>query len=164
MNHLEWQTLPFHLVRDLPIVVCQFMVVVMVFTINISGGPIADATLWGFPDVLTNMFLGSGLAMILFTCMIGQLNSQVTASLCMLDFINNYFAVFTLWVSNAIEFSGLLHSSYLIQMLVAKLAGQTIESNEAPRTGAQNFFFYRSSSQKARFVIFRLVVPKSAWV
>jgi hypothetical protein len=26
----------------------QFMVVVMVFTINISGGPIADATLWGF--------------------------------------------------------------------------------------------------------------------
>jgi silicon transporter len=120
----------------------QFMVVVMVFTINISGGPIADAELWGFPDWLTNMMLGSGLAMILFTCMIGQLNSQVTASLCMLDYINNYFAVFTLWVSNAIEFSGLLHSSYLIQMLVAKLAGQTIESNEAPRTGAQNFFFY----------------------
>jgi hypothetical protein len=43
------------------------------------------------------MFLGSGLAMILFTCMIGQLNSQVTASLC-IDYINNYFAVFTLWV------------------------------------------------------------------
>jgi silicon transporter len=120
----------------------QFMVVVMVFTINISGGPIADATLWGFPDVLTNMFLGSGLAMILFTCMVGQLNSQVTASLCMLDYINNYFAVFTLWVSNAIEFSGLLHSSYVIQMLVAKLAGQTIESNEAPRTATQGFFFW----------------------
>jgi silicon transporter len=120
----------------------QFMVVVMVFTINISGGPIADAELWGFPDWLTNMFLGSGLAMILFTCMIGQLNSQVVASLCMLDYINNYFAVFTLWVSNAIEFSGLLHSSYLIQMLVAKLAGQTIESNEPPRSGAQSLFFW----------------------
>jgi silicon transporter len=120
----------------------QFMVVVMVFTINMSGGPIADATLWGFPDVLTNMFLGSGLAMILFTCMVGQLNSQVTASLCMLDYINNYFAVFTLAVSNAIEFSGLLHSSYVIQMLVAKLAGQTIESNEAPRTATQGFFFW----------------------
>jgi silicon transporter len=120
----------------------QFMVVVMVFTINISGGPIADATLWGFPDVLTNMFLGSGFAMILFTCMVGELNSQVTASLCMLDYINNYFAMFTLWVSNAIEFSGLLHSSYVIQMLVAKLAGQTIESNEAPRTATQGFFFW----------------------
>jgi silicon transporter len=120
----------------------QFMVVVMVFTINISGGPIADAEIWGFPDVVTNIFLGSGLAMILFTCMIGQLNSQVTASLCMLDYINNYFAVFTLWVSNAIEFSGLLHSSYLIQMLVAKLAGQTIESNEPPRSPTQAFFFW----------------------
>jgi hypothetical protein len=58
----------------------------------------------------------------------------------MLDYINNYFAVFTLWVSNAIEFSGLLHSSYLIQMLVAKLAGQTIESGTAH--WAQSFFFY----------------------
>jgi hypothetical protein len=26
------------------------------------------------------------------------LNSQVNASLCMLDYINNYFAVFTLWL------------------------------------------------------------------
>jgi silicon transporter len=120
----------------------QFMVVVMVFTINISGGPITDAKLWGFPDVLTDIFLGSGLAMILFTCIIGQLTSQVSASLCMLDYINNYFALVTLWVSNAIEFSGLLHSSYLIQMLVAKLAGQTIESNEAARTGSQSFFFW----------------------
>jgi hypothetical protein len=104
------------------------MVVVMVFTINISGGPIADAELWGFPDVVTNMFLGSGLAMILFTCMVGQLDSQVVASLCMLDYINKYFAVFT--------FSGLLHSSYLIQMLVAKLASQTIESNEPPSSAS----------------------------
>jgi silicon transporter len=120
----------------------QFMVVVMVFTINISGGPITDAELWGFPDVLTDIFLSSGLAMILFTCIIGQLTSQVGASLCMLDYINNYFALLTLWVANVIEFSGLLHSAYLIQMLVAKLAGQTIESNEAPRTGYQSFFFW----------------------
>jgi hypothetical protein len=92
------------------------MVVVMVFTATSPVDPRMPYTLWD--STLTNMFLGSGLAMILFTCMIGQLNSQVTASLCMLDYINNYFAVFTLWVSNAIEFSGLLYSSYLIQMLV----------------------------------------------
>jgi tetrahydromethanopterin S-methyltransferase subunit C len=55
-------------------------------------------------------------------------NLTLKSLLALLDYINNYFAVFTLWVSNAIEFSGLLHSSYLIQMLVAKLAGQTIES------------------------------------
>jgi silicon transporter len=140
----------------------QFMVVVMVFTINISGGPIADAELWGFPDWLTNMFLGSGFAMILFTCMIGQLNSQVNASLCMLDFINNYFAVLTLGVSNAIEFSGLLHSSYLIQLLVAKLSGQTIESNEPPRTGGQSLFFWIRSLGSLAVLVFSFAVTLAA--
>ena len=120
----------------------QLMVVVIVFTINISGGPIEDAELWGFPDWLTNMFLGSGLAMILFTGMVGQLNSQVNASHCALDYINNYFALFTVYVAMAIEFSGLLHSSYLIQMLVTKLAGKPIESNEPPRSPMQSAFFW----------------------
>jgi hypothetical protein len=46
----------------------------------------------------------------------------------MLDYINNYFAVFALGFECDRVLSGLLHSSYLIQMLVAKLAGQTIES------------------------------------
>jgi hypothetical protein len=120
----------------------QFMVVLVVFSVNMSGGPIADAELWGFPSWLHNMFLTSGLAMILFTCMVGQLNSQVNGCSCMLDYINNWFAVFTLYVAMAIEFSGLLHASYLIQMLVAKMAGQPIESNEPPRDGGQEVFFW----------------------
>ena len=120
----------------------QFMVVIMVFTVNMSGGPLGDAELWGFPSWLSGIFLQSGLAMILFTCNVGQLNTQVNASLCMLDYIDTYFGLFTLWVSMAIEFSGLLHSSYLVQMLVAALAGQTIESNEDPRTFGQNIFFF----------------------
>jgi len=120
----------------------QFMVVIMVFTVNMSGGPLGGAELWGFPSWLSGIFLQSGLAMILFTCNVGQLNTQVNASLCMLDYINNYFGLFTLWVSMGIEFSGLLHSSYLVQMLVAALAGKKIESNEDPRTFGQNIFFY----------------------
>lgn len=120
----------------------QFMVVIVVFCVNMSGGPLGDAELWGFPSWLSGIFLQSGLAMILFTCNVGQLNTQVNASLCMLDYINNYFALFTLWVAMAIEFSGLLHSSYLVQMLVAKLAGKKIESNEEPRNFLQNVFFY----------------------
>jgi hypothetical protein len=88
------------------------------------------------------MFLGSGLAMILFTCMIGQLNSQVNASLCMLDYINNYFAVFTLGVAMLIEFTGLLHASYLIQFAVTAMAGETVQSREPPRTGLTALFFW----------------------
>jgi hypothetical protein len=72
--------------------------------------------------------------MTLFSCMIGHLNSQVNGCHCMLDYINNYFALFTLWVAMAIEFSGLLHCSYLVQMLVANLSGKPIESQEDPRT------------------------------
>merc|ERR1719183_2018936 len=112
----------------------QFMVVLIVFIINLSGAPISGAELWGFPAIVTDIFLVTGMAMILFTCMIGQLNSQVNAAHCMLDYINNFFAVFTLWVAMAVEFSGLLHSSYLVQMLVAKLAGKKIDSYEEART------------------------------
>ena len=66
------------------------------------------------------------------------------ASHCMLDYIDNYFAVFTLWVAMAIEFSGLLHASYLVQLTVGLLASQSIESKEEPRSaGAAAFFWPR---------------------
>ncbi|CAB9499993.1 expressed unknown protein [Seminavis robusta] len=120
----------------------QFMVVFIVFTINISGGPVADAELWGLPDILITIFLGTGLAMILFTTMIGQLNSQVNASHCMLDYLNTYPNYFTLCVAMGIEFSGLVHASYVIQMLVAAAAGEEIESNEANKSPLQNLFFF----------------------
>merc|ERR1719223_1298157 len=119
----------------------QFMVVLVVFTVNISGGP-KEAELWGFPDWMMNVFFEYGLAMILFTCMVGQLNTQVNASLCMLDYINNYFALFTIYVAMFIEFSGLLHSAYVVQLIVATLAGSPIESNEEPRSAGQNLFFW----------------------
>ena len=44
--------------------------------------------------------------------------------------VNNWFAVFTVWVAMAIEFSGILHSTYLIQSFAAWCAGTTIESND----------------------------------
>jgi len=49
---------------------------------------------------------------------------------------------FTLYVSMGIEASGLLHSSYLIQIIVAKLAGKPLVSKEPPRDGMQNFLFW----------------------
>lgn len=120
----------------------QFMVLFIVFVTNLSGGPIKDAEVLGLPKIIIEIFLGSGIAMILMTTMIGQLNSQVNASHCMLDYINNNFAVFTVWVALAIEMSGLLHSVYLIQMIVAKLAGKPVESKEEPRTPELEMFFW----------------------
>jgi len=120
----------------------QFMVVAIVFCVNMSGAPIEGATLWGFPDWIITIFLGTGVAMILFTCMVGQLNTQVNASHHMLDYLNNYFGLFTLYVANLIEFSGLLHASYVLQLIVGHLAGQPIQSNDEPRTGFQSAFFW----------------------
>merc|ERR1712127_281003 len=109
---------------------------------NMSGGPNEGAELWGLPKIVLDIFLGSGLAMILFTCMVGQLNSQVNASHCMLDYINNFFVTFTFWVAMAIEFSGLLHSSYVVSMLVSWAAGQKVQTNEPPRSGFASLFFW----------------------
>ena len=120
----------------------QFMVVLVVFCVNISGSPIEGAKLWNFPQWIIDIFFVYGGAMILFTCMVGQLNTQVNASLCMLDYTNSYFALFTLWVAMLIEFTGILHVSYLMQTTVAKLAGNPIISKEEPRDWAQNIFFY----------------------
>mmetsp|Transcript_42243 Transcript_42243/g.49359 ORF Transcript_42243/g.49359 Transcript_42243/m.49359 type:complete len:521 (-) Transcript_42243:217-1779(-) len=128
----------------------QFMVCMIVFLINISGGPLPNPdgdspdaiTLWGFGNIIKNIFFTTGLAMVFLTCMCGQLNSQVNASFCMLDYCNNYFAVFTMWVALGIEFSGLLHSSYLLQMLVVKLSGQEVVSKQKPRSAFESAFFW----------------------
>jgi silicon transporter len=136
----------------------QFMVVFIVFSINISGGPVADAELWGLPSVVINIFLGSGLAMILFTTMVGQLNSQVNASHCMLDYLNSWANYFTLWVAMAIEFSGVVHASYIIQIVVAACAGQTIKSNEPPRSDLRNLFFYFRCFMSLGLLIFAFTV------
>jgi len=114
------------------------------------------------PKVIIDIFLVTGAAMILFTCMIGQLNTQVNAAHCMLDYINNYFAVFTLYVAMLIEFSGLLHSSYLVQKLVAALAGQKIESFEEERSFGMNIFFWGRCLLSLAALIYSLAVTISA--
>ena len=63
----------------------QFMVIFVAFTISLSGALLGGSELWGFPRIVLDIFLGSGISMILMTSMICQMNSQVNASLCMLD-------------------------------------------------------------------------------
>eukprot|EP00559_Dactyliosolen_fragilissimus_P008879 CAMPEP_0184859018 /NCGR_PEP_ID=MMETSP0580-20130426/4032_1 /TAXON_ID=1118495 /ORGANISM="Dactyliosolen fragilissimus" /LENGTH=513 /DNA_ID=CAMNT_0027355429 /DNA_START=64 /DNA_END=1605 /DNA_ORIENTATION=- len=140
----------------------QFMVVLVVFTVNMSAAPNADAELWDLPGWVMGIFLEGGLAMILFTCNVGQLNTQVNASLCMLDYCNNYFGLFTLYVAMFVEFSGLLHASYLVQLLVAKLAGKPIESKEEPRTLPENIFFWGRCLMSLAILCFCIAVTFTA--
>jgi hypothetical protein len=60
----------------------------------------------------------------------------------MLDYINTHFMTFTYWVAAGIEVSGVMHSSYLISIIVHSLAGKPVESNEPPKTGFTFVFFW----------------------
>jgi len=120
----------------------QFGVIFVVFCINLAGAPGSDAELWNLPQWAITIFFKTGFAMILFTCMVGQLNTQVNASMCMLDFINNYFSLFTYWGCILVEFTGFVHFSYAIQMMVGSMAGKPIQSKEDPKQGLELMFFW----------------------
>jgi hypothetical protein len=121
----------------------QFMVLALVFVENLCGDPLdKEAQVLGMPVIINKIFLNTGLALFFMTAMIGKISAQVNASRCMLDYANNYFAYFTFQVARVIEASGLLHCCYPVQIFFAWAAGQPLVSNEAPRTGTQNLFFW----------------------
>ena len=80
----------------------------------------------------------------------------------MLDYVNTYFALFTMCVSMAIEISGLLHCCYLPQIIFAWAAGQTLESKEASRTGVQSIFFWIRVILSLAILVFAFAVTLSA--
>lgn len=120
----------------------QFLVVLVVFCINLLASASKGANVLDLPEAAAKVFLESGVAVILITIMLGQLTAQVNAANSMLDFCNNYFLLFTCYVSLLIEVSGLLHSVYLVQIFFAKLTGKPIESKEGPRSRMQLVFFW----------------------
>jgi len=140
----------------------QFLVIFIVFIVEMCGAPIEGATLYWLPDWASALFLTSGLAMILFTVQLGKVPSQVTASHCMLDYINNYSALFTVYVALALEWSGILHFSYVIAMIVAKISRKPIETNEPPRTTVKNVFFWLKCAMSGALLGFSLAVTIEA--
>ena len=122
----------------------QFLVVLVVFVANMCGSRLPSSTsLLGLPQKVTDIFLGSGVAMSLMTIVLGQLTAQVNAAECMLDFINNNCMLLTSYLALAIEWTGLLHSVYLVQTVVAVVAGKSSTSDQQPRrTRLQSLFFW----------------------
>jgi len=140
----------------------QFLVVVVIFLMNLCGGSTPGATLFNLPQVFTTIFLDNGVAMMITTIVIGQMTSQINAAVCMLDFINNYFMLMTTYVSLGIELSGILHSTYLVQILFSKLTGKPIESNEPPRSLIQRIIFWIRVLMSTTILTFALVVTLHA--
>ena len=140
----------------------QFMVIFINFTIGLCGAPVAGAEVLGLPDWLTAVFLGSGIAMVLTNVNIGQLTAQCNASHCMLDYINTHFMTFTLYVTLIIEFTGVMHVCYLIRDCFYWGAGKPVETNEAPRDGAQSLFYWGRVLFSIAVLAFSIAVTVSA--
>ena len=121
----------------------QFLVVLVIFVINICGSAKAPGVdPLGLPKIINAIFIDNGLAMVITTIVIGQLTAQVNAAVCLLDFINNYFMLFTSYCALFIEFTGLLHSVYLVQMFFAAITRQPVQSNEPPKSIPMKLFFW----------------------
>ena len=119
----------------------QFLVVLVIFFINICGSATKGADPLGLPPIWNDLFLENSIAMIITTIVVGQLTSQVNAAVCLLDFINNYLMLFTTHLSLWIEFSGALHCVYLVQMGFSKLSGTKVET-DGPRPSALSRLFF----------------------
>eukprot|EP00592_Proboscia_alata_P000945 CAMPEP_0194374170 /NCGR_PEP_ID=MMETSP0174-20130528/22546_1 /TAXON_ID=216777 /ORGANISM="Proboscia alata, Strain PI-D3" /LENGTH=1500 /DNA_ID=CAMNT_0039153563 /DNA_START=236 /DNA_END=4738 /DNA_ORIENTATION=+ len=120
----------------------QFLVVLVFTMINMCGSAVEGTQISFLGNSMNGIFVGSGLGMILTTIVVGQLTSQVNAANCMLDFINSYFMLATTYLSLFVEYTGLLHSVYLIQLIFARLAGKPIDTNEPQRNIPQTVFFW----------------------
>ena len=141
----------------------QFMVIFINFTISLCGAPIdAGVPVLGLPNWIIQIFLGSGIAMVLTNVTIGQLTSQVNASHCMLDYINTHFMTFTLWVCLAIEKTGFMHVCYLIRDMFYFAAGKPVATNEPPRTVVQNIFHWGRVAFSLAVLCFSLAVTIEA--
>jgi len=122
----------------------QFLLVLAVFVTNLLAGSIVGANVLGLPELLKLIFVDSGVALILITVMVGQLMAQVNASQSMLDTINNSFVLyFVSYASMTVEASGLLHATYLVQIVYAKVIGN--KNNETPPEESQRTLLQKVS-------------------
>eukprot|EP00551_Chaetoceros_affinis_P005974 CAMPEP_0203666140 /NCGR_PEP_ID=MMETSP0090-20130426/3220_1 /ASSEMBLY_ACC=CAM_ASM_001088 /TAXON_ID=426623 /ORGANISM="Chaetoceros affinis, Strain CCMP159" /LENGTH=531 /DNA_ID=CAMNT_0050529927 /DNA_START=182 /DNA_END=1777 /DNA_ORIENTATION=+ len=142
----------------------QFLVVLVIFLINACGSASPGADPFGLPKIWNDIFLENGIAMMMTTIVIGQLTSQVNAAVCMLDFINNYLMLFTTYLSLGVEYSGLLHSVYLVQIGFSKITGMTIESNEPPRNAFMQCFFWMQVMASTTLLGYCLAVTLQALI
>ena len=104
----------------------QFLVFLLVFVVNMCSAPLPDTQIPGVPNAIVEVLLESGIATIFVTVILGQLAAEVNATKCMFDFINSHAMYFTLWLSLAIENSGLLHFVYLVQHAFSRISGHKI--------------------------------------
>eukprot|EP00977_Amphora_coffeiformis_P003343 scaffold620_cov169-Amphora_coffeaeformis.AAC.13 len=140
----------------------QFLVVLVVFGINLCGSAISGANVLDLPNLMNEIFLGTGVALMLTTIMLGQLTAQVSSLNCLLDFVNNWGMLFTTYISLAIEKSGLLHCVYLVQILFSRLTGKPFDFGDGSQGPGSKFFFWARVMMSLAILCFAFAVTLAA--
>lgn len=117
----------------------QFLVVLVVFLLNLACTVVDDFDVPGVPHALMSSVVASGLAVMLITVMLGQLAAEVNATNCMLDFINSPIVWATTVICLVVEASGLLHSVYLVQYFFST---ESISKESANKTLRQQVWYW----------------------
>lgn len=76
--------------------------------------------------------------------------------------VNNRFAIITVRVALAIEYTGLLHTAYVIQHVAARLAGKPIETKELNLSFVTKTFFWIRCGISISILCFSIVVSFTA--
>jgi hypothetical protein len=110
----------------------QLITVIVIFALNGVGGIHEGCTtLFQLPSFLSALFCSSGLAIILVTILLGQVTTQILSTRYMIDFINNFLFLFTVYLSIAIECSGILHMVHFVSDMTSYLTRPSLASSSS---------------------------------
>merc|ERR1719491_2484072 len=107
----------------------QYLDLMIVFITSFMVSTIDDASVFGLPKIVNDIFLGSDLAVILCTIVFGQLIAQINCAHSMLDFINNWGMVLSTYIALCVEASGILHAVYFVQIIFTKIVENKQNTN-----------------------------------
>ncbi|KAL7559120.1 hypothetical protein ACA910_018363 [Epithemia clementina (nom. ined.)] len=136
----------------------QYLDLTCVFMTNLMVSTVDHASVLGLPALVNEIFLDSGLAVILVTIIFGQLVTQINAAHSMLDYMNHTMLLIITYVALAVEASGLLHAVYLVQIFFSKISGKPIESNEPTQTVWQRVAFWLRMAMSVTILLLAFVV------
>jgi Silicon transporter len=100
----------------------QYLDLTIVFVTSFMVSAVDGAQVFGLPEWVNEIFLGSGVAVILCTIVFGQLIAIINCSHNLLDYINNWCMVVSTYLALFVESTGILHAVYLVQIIFTKFA------------------------------------------
>jgi hypothetical protein len=116
----------------------QYLDLTIVFSTSFMVSAVDNARVLGLPPIVNDIFLGSGLAVILCTIVFGQLIAVINCTHNMLDYINNWCMVASTYLALTVEWSGILHGVYLVQIIFNHVVNRNKKKSNLEKNNETN--------------------------